>query len=78
MPGDQFGASTSHLPSIEPRSIGRILGDGFVVGIGNPKTIVFFSAVLPQLVDQSAGDVPVQMLVKTNRTQRLSDNTANP
>jgi len=49
--------------TIEPKSIGRILGDGFVVGVGNPKTIVFFSAVLPQFVDRSAGHVPAQMLV---------------
>ena len=34
-----------------------------MVGISNPKTIVFFSAVLPQFVDRSAGHVPAQMLV---------------
>jgi threonine/homoserine/homoserine lactone efflux protein len=37
--------------------------DGFLVGVANPKTVVFFAAVLPQFVDRERGDVPVQMLV---------------
>jgi threonine/homoserine/homoserine lactone efflux protein len=40
----------------------RQLGEGFVVGITNPKTIAFFVAVLPQFVDLSAGSVPLQMI----------------
>ena len=40
----------------------RILADAFVVGVFNPKVIVFFTAILPQFVDRSAGGVPVQML----------------
>jgi threonine/homoserine/homoserine lactone efflux protein len=47
----------------EPRSIGRILRDGIVVGVSNPKVIVFFAAVLPQFVNPSAGHVPEQMLL---------------
>ncbi|MCX8557450.1 MULTISPECIES: LysE family translocator [Mycolicibacterium] len=42
---------------------GRVLADGFVVGMTNPKTIVFFVAALPQVVDAAAGNVPAQMLV---------------
>jgi threonine/homoserine/homoserine lactone efflux protein len=42
---------------------GRLLRDGFLVGITNPKVIVFFAAVLPQFADRSAGHVPVQLLV---------------
>jgi threonine/homoserine/homoserine lactone efflux protein len=40
----------------------HILREGFVVGLTNPKLIVFFTAVLPQFVDPSAGPVPVQLL----------------
>jgi threonine/homoserine/homoserine lactone efflux protein len=45
-----------------PRSALRQLGEGFVVGITNPKTIAFFVAVLPQFVDLNAGMVPLQMI----------------
>ncbi len=41
----------------------HILREGFVVGITNPKLIVFFTAVLPQFVDPDAGPVPVQLLL---------------
>lgn len=45
-----------------PRSAWRQLGEGFVVGATNPKTIAFFVAVLPQFVDLNAGAVPLQMM----------------
>ena len=47
----------------EPTSLRRILRDGIVVGVSNPKVIVFFAAVLPQFVNPSAGHVPEQMLL---------------
>lgn len=40
----------------------RLVGEGFVVGVTNPKTIAFFVAVLPQFVDYGAGTIPLQML----------------
>ncbi|MDR2987429.1 MAG: LysE family translocator [Nocardiopsaceae bacterium] len=47
----------------EPKSVRRILRDGFLVGLTNPKAVVFFMAVLPQFVDPAAGHVPLQMLL---------------
>jgi threonine/homoserine/homoserine lactone efflux protein len=47
----------------EPRTTRRLWRDAFVVGVANPKTIVFFAAVLPEFVNRSAGRVPVQLLV---------------
>ncbi|WP_369372223.1 LysE family translocator [Promicromonospora sp. Populi] len=44
------------------RSGRRLLGEGFVVGVTNPKTVAFFVAVLPQFVDPQAGSVPLQLL----------------
>ncbi|GAA1422191.1 LysE family translocator [Streptomyces thermospinosisporus] len=41
----------------------RTVLDGILVGVTNPKGVVFFAAVLPQFVDHSAGHVPAQMLV---------------
>ncbi|MDO9354789.1 MAG: LysE family translocator [Solirubrobacteraceae bacterium] len=49
--------------SVAPKTMRRIWRDGFVVGLMNPKSIVFFAAVLPQFVDPSAGGVPQQLLV---------------
>ena len=43
------------------RSHWRQLGEGFVVGVTNPKTIAFFVAVLPQFVDFTAGAIPLQL-----------------
>ena len=41
----------------------RLLGQGFVVGATNPKSIVFFVAVLPQFVDYSAALIPLQLAI---------------
>jgi len=41
----------------------RALRDGIVVGVANPKSIVFFVVALPQFTDPAAGHVPVQMLL---------------
>lgn len=39
----------------------RILREGFVVGVTNPKVVVFFAAVLPQFVDRDGGPIWLQM-----------------
>jgi threonine/homoserine/homoserine lactone efflux protein len=41
----------------------RILREGFLVGVTNPKSLAFFVAVLPQFVDPSAGPVFVQLML---------------
>ncbi|MGM1060464.1 LysE family translocator [Saccharothrix sp. Mg75] len=41
----------------------RTLWEGFAVGVANPKTIVFFAAVLPQFVDPARGHVVAQVLL---------------
>ncbi|ADI06800.1 lysine exporter protein LysE [Streptomyces bingchenggensis BCW-1] len=41
----------------------RTFWEGFAVGVANPKTIVFFAAVLPQFVDREQGHVALQMLL---------------
>jgi threonine/homoserine/homoserine lactone efflux protein len=48
---------------VPPKSDRRILREGFVVGVTNPKAAVFFAAILPQFTEPSLGYVPLQMLV---------------
>ncbi len=36
-------------------SAGRILREGFVVGVSNPKGLLIFTAALPQFMDPAAG-----------------------
>jgi threonine/homoserine/homoserine lactone efflux protein len=45
------------------RSSRQILREGFVVGVSNPKGLLIFTAVLPQFVTPSAGNVPAQLLL---------------
>ncbi|WP_350350988.1 LysE family translocator [Microbacterium sp. A8/3-1] len=46
-----------------PASAGKLLRQGFIVGVTNPKTIAFFVAVLPQFVAPSAGPAWAQLLL---------------
>jgi threonine/homoserine/homoserine lactone efflux protein len=39
----------------------RLVGEGAVVGATNPKSVVFFVAVLPQFVDYASGAIPFQL-----------------
>jgi threonine/homoserine/homoserine lactone efflux protein len=48
---------------VERKSVARITLDGFFVGATNPKTVVFLAAILPQFIDRSADDVPLQILL---------------
>lgn len=41
----------------------RIVRQGFMVGVLNPKSLVFFAAVFPHFVDRSRGSVTAQLVV---------------
>ncbi len=41
----------------------RLLTEGFVVGVTNPKSLAFFVAVLPQFVSRGGGPVSLQLLI---------------
>ena len=48
---------------VEPEpSRWQTMRQGFIVGVLNPKAIVFFAAVLPQFVDRDLGNVTLQLL----------------
>ncbi|UVJ39937.1 LysE family translocator [Arthrobacter sp. CJ23] len=55
------GGRTTAAGPAPSSSTWRLLREGFLVGATNPKSIVFFVAVLPQFVDYSAGSIPVQL-----------------
>ncbi|MFF3773659.1 LysE family translocator [Streptomyces sp. NPDC002232] len=60
----QRGSLRAAFDGDGPRHGGlRTLWEGFAVGVANPKTIVFFAAVLPQFVDREQGHVALQMLL---------------
>jgi threonine/homoserine/homoserine lactone efflux protein len=44
-----------------PRTLGRVYGEAVIVGVSNPKSIVFFVAILPQFVDRGIGALPLQL-----------------
>ena len=46
----------------DPKPMGQLFRQGFVVGFLNPKSLVFFAAILPQFVDRSQGQVILQMI----------------
>lgn len=48
---------------VKPGSARRALRQGFLVGLTNAKTAVFFAAVLPQFVDKNAGSATLQILL---------------
>jgi threonine/homoserine/homoserine lactone efflux protein len=48
---------------VRVRSTRSVVTDGFVVGVANPKAIVFFAAILPQYVDAAGAPIGLQMAV---------------
>jgi threonine/homoserine/homoserine lactone efflux protein len=55
--------TTTFQSQVTRKRTGRVLLDGFLVGMANPKSIVFYTAVLPQFVNRSSGHVPEQILL---------------
>lgn len=55
------GGRTTAAGPVPPSSTWRMLREGFLVGATNPKSIVFFVAVLPQFVDYATGNIPLQL-----------------
>lgn len=54
------GTTTAAEP-VRGSSTARVLREGTFVGATNPKSLMFFVAVLPQFVDYSAGAIPWQL-----------------
>ena len=59
------GALRDAIADMAPKPTGpmRSILEGWVVGVANPKTLVFLTAVLPQFVTRSAGNVSLQILL---------------
>jgi threonine/homoserine/homoserine lactone efflux protein len=47
----------------ESMPVRRIVRDGFVVGVSNPKGFAIFASVLPPFTDPRLGHVPLQIVV---------------
>jgi threonine/homoserine/homoserine lactone efflux protein len=46
-----------------PRGTLRAAGEGFMVGVANPKAYILYAAVLPQFANPAAGHMTLQMLI---------------
>ena len=54
-------ADMTNQGPIEPR-VFQSVRDGFMVGVLNPKGLVFYAAVLPQFIDRDRGNITGQLL----------------
>ncbi|MFH5211920.1 LysE family translocator [Antrihabitans spumae] len=60
---DRKSLAAAFGTQVDPVANGRVFTQGVVVGMTNPKTIVFFAAVLPQFADPDSPMLSVQLLV---------------
>ena len=58
---DNLAKATEERP--RSTSAGRVFLQGFIVGVTNPKSLVFFVAVLPQFVNRGAGAIQLQFVI---------------
>ena len=58
---DRRKLATMMDATIAPKGLSRMLREGFVVGVTNPKAMILLTAVLPQFVDPSKGHVQLQL-----------------
>ena len=54
-------ADMTNQGPVEP-TVFQSIRDGFMVGVLNPKGLVFYAAVLPQFIDRDRGNIPGQLL----------------
>jgi threonine/homoserine/homoserine lactone efflux protein len=54
-------ADMTNQGPIEPR-VFQSVRDGFMVGVLNPKGLVFYAAVLPQFIDRDRGNITSQLI----------------
>ena len=54
-------ADMTNQGAVEP-TVFQSIRDGFMVGVLNPKGLVFYAAVLPQFIDRERGGVTGQLL----------------
>jgi threonine/homoserine/homoserine lactone efflux protein len=47
---------------VSPQSSWRVLREGVIVGVTNPKMIIFLTAAMPQFIEPAKGHVPAQIL----------------
>ncbi len=69
---DRHAMAQSTLTGAPAKPLRSILREGFVVGVTNPKLLVFASATLPQFVDRDSGHVTLQMFVLALMFQTLA------
>lgn len=53
----------SEVESASPKRAVATMAEGFMVGLLNPKSILFFLAILPQFVNGASGSATAQMLL---------------
>lgn len=54
-------ADMQSISDIRP-SLPQTIRQGFIVGVLNPKTVVFFAAILPQFTDRARGHLSLQLV----------------